>query len=294
MQIKKRDGFKNERHVIMPVSIIQDIRNHPLVENTCLLEVGYYPNARYHYRERAKGISGYILIYCLDGTGKIQLGNKVSSLKRGSLFVIPPHTSHLYYSDLENPWSILWIHFQTNLSTFLPSIDSKEIVWINTNEKNALLQKYFIDLFDVGETANNINTQIYLSQLLRLLMATIYCLSEDFTVDPQKIYLNKAMSYMHENMDQPITLNTLSSNLNISNSYLTSIFKKYTNKSPIDYLINMRVEQACKYLKLSEMNIYEIAKKCGYQDQYYFSRSFKKVTNYSPKDYRNFSEKIKL
>ncbi|MFD2668386.1 helix-turn-helix domain-containing protein [Listeria grayi] len=74
--------------------------------------------------------------------------------------------------------------------------------------------------------------------------------------------------------------------LNISQSYLSSIFKKYTQTSPIEYFIQLKIDQACKFMKLTDMKIYEIAKKVGYEDPYYFSRLFKKYMGLSPKVYR--------
>ena len=55
----------------------------------------------------------------------------------------------------------------------------------------------------------------------------------------------------------------------------------------MDFFINLKMKEACKMLRSSEMYIYEIAQKLGYSDQYYFSRIFKKVVGMSPKKYKN-------
>lgn len=89
--IKKKDGFRNERHVIFSSEINQKIKDHPLIEGNYISEVGYYPSAKYHYRERVNGTSEYILIYCLDGAGNIEVDNKKQiRLRRGEIFCIPP------------------------------------------------------------------------------------------------------------------------------------------------------------------------------------------------------------
>ena len=54
----------------------------------------------------------------------------------------------------------------------------------------------------------------------------------------------------------------------------------------MDFLIRTRIGQACQLLDLTALSIKEIAAKVGYQDPYYFSRLFKKVTSCSPKTYR--------
>ncbi|MDH6364285.1 AraC family transcriptional regulator of arabinose operon [Enterococcus sp. PF1-24] len=285
--IKKKDGFKDERHIIIPYESSNQLTPHPLISDTYLLELGYYPSAKYHYRERINGVNEYILIYCIDGKGIVELKDgQREELQRGDIFCIPKKTGHYYYSSEEDPWSILWMHFNTGFAEEF-HLQDKKLIEVRSKEKNSLLQKHFIDLFSLGETINSFETIICMSQLLKLILAEIYFLKDHLPADQQNIYLTKSIRYMHEHIEEEISLNDLVSHLKISASYLSSLFKKYTGKSPIDYLIEMRVEQACKYLKLSHLKVYEISKKVGYQDPYYFSRIFKKLMGISPKEYRS-------
>lgn len=291
-QIKKKDGFRHERHIIFPSNLNQQFRNHPLIKNTYLSEIGYYPNAKYHYRERMNGVEEYILIYCLEGQGTIEIPDKTITLNRGDIFCIPKKLSHRYYANQEDPWSILWMHFNTELDIEF-GLEEERIIKAHALERYSLLQSHFIDLFNLGSKAKSIEINICTSQLLRLVLSEIYYLTDAVTSQQKNLYLSRCISYMNDNIDQALTLNDLADHLEISVSYLSSIFKSYTNSSPIDYFIDMRIEQACKYLKLSELRIYEIAKKVGYNDPYYFSRQFKKITGYSPKDYRiKFSKNV--
>lgn len=285
--IKKRDGFKDERHIILPTNLLEEGRTHALVDYTVVNELGYYPDAKYHYRERHKGEQENILIYCLEGAGTIEIiGKELFTLTRGSLYCIPKNIPHRYYSDASNPWSILWLHFETNLIEEFFIHDMKPII-IDTPHKNALLQTHFIDLFDIAEKDNSLSNIICTSQLLKLILTEIHYLKDGLSHDRQNTYLTKSIRFMNENISKDLTLFDLAKQLNISQSYVSTIFKKYLNKSPIDYFIEIRIEQACKYLKMTDLKIYEIAKKVGYHDPYYFSRIFKKSTNYSPKEYRN-------
>ena len=285
MAIKKKDGFSYQRHVIIPMEILEQTREHRLLKNAYIQEAGYYPNAKYHYRQRNSGATDYICIYCIDGSGTIELGKQIFALERGEIFFIPPAVPHIYHSNASKPWSILWIHFQMDATNTF-DLPFKKVIRIKSREKNALLQRYFIDLFDAGEAAASPKRLAYLSQLLQLILTTVSYLEEDLASDPQQTYLHKAIQFMLEHLREDITLEDLCRHLKISSSYISAIFNRYTGKSPIDYLIDMRVEQACRLLKLSDMKIYEIAKRVGYHDQYYFSRTFKKKMGIPPKDYR--------
>ena len=55
---------------------------------------------------------------------------------------------------------------------------------------------------------------------------------------------------------------------------------------PMDYYINMKMEQACYLLCNTDMHIYQVAQYLGYDNQYYFSRAFKKVLGVPPKKYK--------
>jgi AraC-like DNA-binding protein len=72
-----------------------------------------------------------------------------------------------------------------------------------------------------------------------------------------------------------------------SSSHYTALFKKKTGLSPIDYFIRMKIYYACQLLTQRELIIKEIADKIGYDDPYYFSRIFKKVTGKSPAQYKS-------
>src|SRR5690606_41988176 len=71
MDKSKADGFKGEKAIITPY-VIRDIQAaNPITKQLYVTHIGYYPNARYHYRERREGMTEYVLIYCEKGSGWI-------------------------------------------------------------------------------------------------------------------------------------------------------------------------------------------------------------------------------
>ena len=73
----------------------------------------------------------------------------------------------------------------------------------------------------------------------------------------------------------------------LSPSYLTKIFKDSFKVTPIQYLINYRIERACHMLLQEDLSIEDIALKNGFNSANYFSRIFKQVVGISPKKYRH-------
>ena len=96
--------------------------------------------------------------------------------------------------------------------------------------------------------------------------------------------------FIVENYSDDINLNLIADNMNYSPSYLTKIFCQAYDCTPTKYLSNLRLHQAQKLL-LNEpsLSVRQIGEMCGYHDQGYFSRIFKKHTGKSPLEFRGES-----
>lgn len=97
--------------------------------------------------------------------------------------------------------------------------------------------------------------------------------------------ITKAKKVVRENVDKTISLHDIAGILNISPGYFSTIFKQYTGISFIDYVTEVRIDEAKKLLKESNYKIYQIAQMTGYENAYYFSKVFKKVTGITPKEF---------
>ena len=96
----------------------------------------------------------------------------------------------------------------------------------------------------------------------------------------------QCIEFLKENLANEITLDTLSRHFYLSKQWLTRLLKEETGKTPIEYLNIIRIRNAQDLLKYTDLPIAEIASKCGFENVYYFSNSFKKRVSVSPKEYR--------
>lgn len=109
-------------------------------------------------------------------------------------------------------------------------------------------------------------------------------------VGAQKMLRLKAvLEYMESNYRQNITLDELSQVAGMSPKYLCRAFREVFHKTPIDYLIDFRMEKACELLLEDKQSITDVAYLCGFNDSSYFSRCFRQYKNLTPKQYQKRS-----
>lgn len=106
-------------------------------------------------------------------------------------------------------------------------------------------------------------------------------------INSSMLLVEKAKQYIKENyMDYDVSVEKLCSKLHVSPTYFSTIFKKETGESFVNYLTTIRLEEAVKLLNTTDDKTYIIAEKVGYPEANYFSYVFKKKFGVSPSKYR--------
>lgn len=98
-------------------------------------------------------------------------------------------------------------------------------------------------------------------------------------------FVHMAKRYIHEHYREKLTLSDIAEYLKISPGYLSTSFSNYMNQTVSDYIARVKIEHAKELIDSGQYLIYEIANQLGFENAYYFSKVFKKVTGMSPKNY---------
>lgn len=105
--------------------------------------------------------------------------------------------------------------------------------------------------------------------------------------DAKKVtQIRPAINYIDANYDKPITLADIARISHLSVSRLAHIFKEQMGITIIDYLTSVRIERAKQLLLATEQSCTEICFQVGYNNQSYFSRTFKELVGMSPRQFR--------
>ncbi len=100
-------------------------------------------------------------------------------------------------------------------------------------------------------------------------------------------YLNAAISYINENLDEELSPQLVADKVHLSSGYLMMLFRNFLGTSIMEYTYKMRIHKSKELLKNKDLKIYQVAAKVGITNSQYFSVLFKKETSMSPKEYRN-------
>lgn len=182
------------------------------------------------------------------------------------------------YKDVLGMFLVNWFRLGENECSnvmHLPRHNLTGVVALLENMRNELLNRshgWELKLFG------------YFYQLLGYIMRN--AVMEEQQATQSGFQLGSALRYMEENCTKPLTMATLSNSVKMSESSFRHQFKTVTGLAPIDYLIRLRCRRAALSMFYSDHSITDIALESGFSDGNYFSRKFKEVTGYSPREFR--------
>lgn len=107
-----------------------------------------------------------------------------------------------------------------------------------------------------------------------------------FDSDQNHERIQKAVEYIRENYQKDLNMAMVSNYVSMNYSLFSVTFKEYTGVNFVNYLKDIRMEQAKKLLVQTEEKIVDISKMVGYENEKYFMKTFRNVCGVSPSEYR--------
>jgi AraC family transcriptional regulator len=220
--------------------------------------------------------------------------NQLNPVSPGTVRVLPANARTWAHWETEHQFMMLAFEPDLLVQQISESSNSSSVELLPIINPSDLL------IYSIGLTlkaeleSGGIGGRLYVHAMTTALMAHLlrhYSVQKNSlpsTVSglPKRI-LRQVIDYIHEHLNQDITLATLAAIAHMSPSYFSRLFKQSTGLSPHQYVIQCRVDRAKQLLLQGKLSLAEISYSLGFTHQSHLSHHFKRLTGSSPKAFLN-------
>ena len=247
------------------------------------------------------------IYYVTKGHAQVELPNKVQDLRPGYMYIIPAFTPHNcicseefchYYIHIynESDYNLFddWIlpteikadtsalNYIQRLCNLCPDMELKQYEPCSYDNPQSLSQS------TITNKQRNLADRIESRAIIYILLSKFvrYAKPRAHTQDERIV---KVLNHINTNIGNKISMDELANIACISKDYLTRLFKKELQTTPLNYVNKKRIQKAQLRIATETATIKEIAYQLGFNELCYFCRVFKNITGLTPVAYRNKS-----
>ncbi len=238
-----------------------------------------------------------------EGSSTLLIGNETVMVNKGDVVVINPFEFHTTINCGEREKGRYHL-FMVPVDTFAEKseygIDLRDLIF----NQNKRFKNFFQNnerLYHLLSSAaeENENEQASYKAIIRAYLTEVFVFlireglqSESLAVsefEAKRTYrlIEPAIRYIRDNYTENITIELLANLCNLNKHYFCRVFKSVTGKTAIGYLSDYRMKIANVLIANSHDSIYKVALSCGFEDENYFCRCYKKYYGVSPAKSRN-------
>lgn len=255
------------------------------------------------WKHQLAGLSDYELIVMTEGTLYISYNNENFTLRRGEYLLLPPGAMRQGFQPAY--CAFYWLHFTTHTtdvpvfltpSGVLPPTEAYFTIpqtgSIPKLEKIVILMKQLQDIVKnnypaiaLSSMSTSILTELF-GQLASLLPA------EELSTEQKQIYFD-IIDYIKTNISRNIKISEIAAVFGYNEKYISHRFAQICGIPLKQYILKTKMDTASFMLTDTNKSISEIAREIGFSDSHNFSRAYKKLTGFSPSEYRDtFSKRL--
>lgn len=263
-----------------------------------------YFNSPFHFHPELE------LVYVQESNGKRIIGDKLDTFTDGDMVFIGSNLPHVWLNDEVYYKGFTHLNARSIVVYFNKEVFSKNFYELKESSKiNDLFIRAARGIKIVGATQKKIagmlekltkkkdfDRIIGLMEILNVLAGSKdveYITNEAYagtTLHSKSDRLSEVYKHITTNYHNDISLEEISKIASLSPTAFCRLFKQRTNRHFVEYLNEVRISNACKFLLETSLNVSEIAFQCGYKTLSNFNKIFKKTTGLSPKEYRQKTE----
>ena len=254
--------------------------------------VGNHPEGYMFSPVTGRVLDQYQIIYISKGQGRYTDSRGTDyHLRAGSVIILFPGVWHSYCPDRTTGWKE---HFIGAKGSVIDEIVKGGFLTSDSPVLNVGLSEKLISLYNEAlQIANegNICSQQYLSGILMHILGYVLNVSAtpDVRVDEMRYKMEMAKIYINENIASEIDLLDMSKSLSMSYSTFRKCFKQAVGVPPGRYIQDLRIKEACRLLKTTNLSVKRIAVVTSFKSVTLFNCLFRKRVGMAPLAFRKES-----
>lgn len=210
----------------------------------------------------------YLIHYVVSGSGTFTVNKIAHKVNAGEFFIIKPGNEYNYIADEYNPWDYIWFSFDGELASIFESCD-------NVMKADGTV------IFEMLEAAKLKNTRAeFLTGKLYEFISSVF-----ESKSAKNNYVKAVSDFIEANYSRKLSVADIASEINLNSRYLSKLFKKEKGTTISEYILNFKTKKA-KVLLQAGLTVGETAKAVGYDDQFTFSKMFKRQCGVAPGEYK--------
>jgi AraC-like DNA-binding protein len=251
---------------------------------------GHYCARSRYYTER-EGLDNYLLIYTVSGSGFISYRDREYALRSGQVFFIDCNEYHFYKTGNTGNWNIKWVHFNGTSCKYYFNMINEDSLNVITLSNFKEFERFLDEIPGVIHKSD-IHTDVKLSMLMTNVLTELAVNRLNPTDSKgfaqQTVLVEKAINFMQAHYAENTNIRDIVKHLHVSEFYFMHLFKRHTGVGAYEYLTNFKINKSKLLLNETDLTIYDIAYKVGFNNVNNYIRDFKKLVGTTPLKYRNY------
>ncbi|SFC66794.1 transcriptional regulator, AraC family [Zunongwangia mangrovi] len=265
----------------------------------------YQEDHEFHFYDQLHQHEEIQISFISKGSGSIIVGDSITEYQANDILIIGENIPHVFKSDSLSYKSVMYTLFFTTDSfgrEFFRLTDLQELqAFFKSSEYGIKISSNHTTILNHFKVLKNKNPIERLASLLYILDSIIksdkklalsnFVYSKDYT-EEEGNRMNNVFQYAMDNFQNPISLDDIANQAHMSKNGFCRYFKKRTNKTFLQFLIEIRIEHACKTLRREkELSISAVSYSCGFNNIANFNRKFKELKGFTPTEYRQLFQR---
>jgi AraC-like DNA-binding protein len=254
-----------------------------------------HPPTHHFNWQNGRKLTEHQIVYVSEGHGTLETEDSTLRVEAGDAILLVPNMWHRYKPDEETGWHEQWVGFAGDnvQKIFEEGFFSLKEPVIPVRDEQIMLES-FHQIFRCAKEATP-GLQQVMAARTGVLLSLISSSNQPLPMKShsESDMVEQARSLMWSPDTRELPLEDIAEQLNVSYSTFRRTFREHAGVSPHQYRLHVKVSAAREMLRNTGLLVKEIGCHCGFEDEQYFCRIFKRLTGNTPSEFRKHSQQRK-